>query len=151
MKNLKDWTQLWDTIVLYHGNDHAKLKIFTLIDIDFAIRKIAVHLTPTKTFIQDGNNLVIKTQSSFKSYELSFTIGEEFTKGFDNRMLKTLVTWEGDKLVAIQNGEKANRGWKHWIEDDKLYLVSIQSLDKNNPINTFQAHFSTVFLACYSS
>uniref|UniRef100_A0A672N1Y0 Retinol-binding protein 2-like n=1 Tax=Sinocyclocheilus grahami TaxID=75366 RepID=A0A672N1Y0_SINGR len=106
------------------------LKIFTLIDIDFAIRKIAVHLTPTKTFIQDGNNLdgdnfVIKTQSAFKSYELRFAVGvekEEFTKGFDNRMLKTLVTWEGDKLVAIQNGEKANRGWKHWIEDDKLYL-----------------------------
>ncbi|XP_026060803.1 retinol-binding protein 2-like [Carassius auratus] len=95
------------------------------LDIDFAIRKIAAHLTPVKTFIQDGDNFVIKTQSAFKSYELSFSVGvekEEFTKGFDNRMLKTLVTWEGDKLVAIQKGEKANRGWKHWIEDDKLYL-----------------------------
>ncbi len=65
--------------------------MFTLIDIDFAIRKIAAHLTPVKTFIQDGENFVIKTQSAFKSYELSFTVGvekEEFTKGFDNRMLK---------------------------------------------------------------
>ncbi len=63
----------------------------TLIDIDFAIRKIAAQLTPVKTFIQDGENFVIKTQSAFKSYELSFTVGvekEEFTKGFDNRMLK---------------------------------------------------------------
>ncbi|NP_001002307.1 retinol-binding protein 2b [Danio rerio] len=95
------------------------------LDIDFAIRKIAVHLTPTKIFTQDGDNFVIKTQSTFKNYELSFTIGvekEESTKGFDNRALKTLVTWEGDKLVAVQKGEKANRGWKHWIEGNKLYL-----------------------------
>lgn len=80
---------MWYSI--YHGNDHVKLQIFSLIDIDFAIRKIAVHLTPVKTFIQDGDNFVIKTQSAFKSYELSFAVGvekEEFTKGFDNRMLK---------------------------------------------------------------
>ncbi|XP_016108718.1 retinol-binding protein 2-like [Sinocyclocheilus grahami] len=99
--------------------------LLAMISTEVAIRKIAVHLTPIKTFIQDGDNFVIKTQSAFKSYELRFAVGvekEEFTKGFDNRMLKTLVTWEGDKLVAIQNGEKANRGWKHWIEDDKLYL-----------------------------
>ncbi|CAM4589620.1 unnamed protein product [Leuciscus chuanchicus] len=95
------------------------------LDIDFAFRKIAVHLTPTKIFTQDGDSFVIKTQSAFKTFELIFTIGvekEEFTKGFDNRSIKTLVTWEGDKLVATQKGEKANRGWKHWIEDDKLYL-----------------------------
>lgn len=65
--------------------------IFNLIDIDFAIRKIAAHLTPTKIFTQEGDNFVIKTLSTFKSYELSFTIGvekEESTKGFDNRALK---------------------------------------------------------------
>uniref|UniRef100_A0A671QFX8 Lipocalin/cytosolic fatty-acid binding domain-containing protein n=1 Tax=Sinocyclocheilus anshuiensis TaxID=1608454 RepID=A0A671QFX8_9TELE len=53
------------------------------LDIDFAIRKIA-----------DGDNFVIKTQSAFKSYELSFTIGvekEELTKGFDKRMLKVYI------------------------------------------------------------
>ncbi|XP_016405420.1 retinol-binding protein 2b [Sinocyclocheilus rhinocerous] len=83
------------------------------LDIDFAIRKIAAHLTPIKTFVQDGDNFVIKTQSAFKSYELSFAVGvekEEFTKGFDNRMLKVNYTYQGFK------------GWKHWIEDDKLYL-----------------------------
>ncbi|RXN03430.1 coatomer subunit beta [Labeo rohita] len=115
-----DFTGKWELESSKNLEDYLKA-----LDIDFAIRKIAAHLTPVKTFIQDGDNFVIKTQSAFKSYELIFTIGvekEEFTKGFDNRMLKTLVTWEGDKLVAIQKGEKQNRGWKHWIEDDKLYL-----------------------------
>jgi len=34
---------------------------------------------------------VIKTQSAFISFELIFTVGvekEEFTKGFDNRLIK---------------------------------------------------------------
>ncbi|KAI2649655.1 Ubiquitin conjugation factor E4 B [Labeo rohita] len=35
---------------------------------------------------------------------------------------QSLVTWEGNKLVCIQKGEKKNRGWAHWIEDDKLHL-----------------------------
>uniref|UniRef100_A0A674EH76 Coatomer subunit beta' n=1 Tax=Salmo trutta TaxID=8032 RepID=A0A674EH76_SALTR len=54
-----------------------------------------------------------------------FTVGVEYvehTKGLDNRVVKALVVWEGDKLVCTQKGEKDNRGWKHWIEGDKLYL-----------------------------
>ncbi|XP_055059108.2 retinol-binding protein 2 [Misgurnus anguillicaudatus] len=95
------------------------------LDIDFPVRKVASHLSPNKIIIQDGDNFVIKTHSTFKTYEFSFTVGvetDEFTKGLDNRMLKTVVTWEGEKLVARQKGEKANRGWKHWILGDKLYL-----------------------------
>ncbi|OCT78850.1 retinol-binding protein 2 [Xenopus laevis] len=95
------------------------------LDIDFATRKIAAHLTQTKEFVQDGNNFKTKTLSTFRNYELNFTVGVEFeehTKGLDNRVVKTLVTWEGDNLVCVQKGEKNNRGWKHWFEGDKLYL-----------------------------
>lgn len=38
-------------------------------------------------------------------------------------LLQSLVTWQGNKLVCEQIGEKKNRGWAHWIEDDKLLLV----------------------------
>ncbi|XP_037336109.1 retinoid-binding protein 7a isoform X2 [Pungitius pungitius] len=47
---------------------------------------------------------------------------EEFTKGLDNRQVKSLVRWEGIKLVCEQIGEKKNRGWAHWVEEDKLHL-----------------------------
>ncbi|KAL7876457.1 hypothetical protein AOLI_G00114200 [Acnodon oligacanthus] len=96
-----------------------------VLNIDIATRKIAIHLSQTKVIIQDGDKFVIKTLSIFRNYEMSFTIGEEieeYTKGLDNRVVKTLITWEGDKLVCAQRGEKANRGWKHWIEGDKLHL-----------------------------
>lgn len=39
--------------------------------------------------------------------------------------LQSLVTWQGNKLVCEQIGEKKNRGWTHWIEDDRLHLVGI--------------------------
>lgn len=43
-----------------------------------------------------------------------------------NLSLQTLVVWEGDALVCVQKGEKENRGWKQWVEGDKLYLVSLR-------------------------
>nr|XP_046264538.1 uncharacterized protein LOC124069421 [Scatophagus argus] len=96
-----------------------------VLNIDFATRKIAISLSQTKVVAQEGDKFDLKTLSTFRNYELAFTIGvefDEYTKGLDNRNVKSLVTWEGDKLVCTQKGEKANRGWKHWMEGDKLYL-----------------------------
>ncbi|XP_003495531.4 retinol-binding protein 2 [Cricetulus griseus] len=93
--------------------------------IDFATRKVALCLTQTKIITQDGDNFKTKTNSTFRNYDLDFTVGVEFdehTKGLDNRHVKTLVTWEGNTLVCVQKGEKENRGWKQWVEGDKLYL-----------------------------
>ncbi|XP_028297766.1 retinol-binding protein 2b [Gouania willdenowi] len=95
------------------------------LDVDFATRKIAISLSQTKVVSQDGDDFEFKTLSTFRNYEHSFTVGlefDEFTKGLDNRNVKSLVKWEEDKLVCTQRGEKVNRGWKHWIEGGKLYL-----------------------------
>lgn len=62
-------------------------------DIDFATRKIAVRLTQTKIIQQDGDNFKTKTNSTFRNYDLDFTVGVEFdehTKGLDNRTVKVL-------------------------------------------------------------
>ncbi|KAM8757193.1 retinoid-binding protein 7-like [Acanthopagrus latus] len=97
----------------------------TALGIDFATRKIASMLKPQKVITQDGDRFTIRTLTTFKSYELSFKVGEEFnevSKGMDNRSCQTVVNWENDKLVCVQKGEKKNRGWTHWIEGDKLHL-----------------------------
>lgn len=62
-----------------------------LADIDFATRKIASHLHQTKVIVQNGDKFETKTLSTFRNYEVNFTIGEEFeehTKGLDNRKVK---------------------------------------------------------------
>ncbi|XP_063079781.1 retinol-binding protein 2a [Engraulis encrasicolus] len=115
-----DYNGKWEMV----KNDNFE-DVMKALDIDFATRKIAVHLTQTKVMVQDGDRFETKTLSTFRNYEVNFTVGEEFeeyTKGLDNRTVKTLVQWDGDKLVAVQKGEKPNRGWKHWIEGDLLYL-----------------------------
>ncbi|XP_067449707.1 nicotinamide/nicotinic acid mononucleotide adenylyltransferase 1 [Thunnus thynnus] len=89
------------------------------------LRKIALRLKMRKVIEQQGDQFIIKTSSTFRNYTISFRVGqefEEFTKGLDNRHVKSLVKWEGNKLVCEQIGEKKNRGWAHWIEEDKLHL-----------------------------
>ncbi|XP_032377536.1 retinoid-binding protein 7a [Etheostoma spectabile] len=89
------------------------------------VRKIALKLKQRKVIEQQGDQYVIKTVSTLKNYTISFRVGQEkkeFTQGLDNRHVKSLVTWEENKLVCEQTGEKKNRGWAHWIEEDKLHL-----------------------------
>ncbi|KAK2090416.1 hypothetical protein P7K49_031672 [Saguinus oedipus] len=60
-------------------------------NIDFATRKIAVHLTQTKVIDQNGDNFKTKTTSTFRNYDVDFTVGvefDEYTKGLDNRHVK---------------------------------------------------------------
>ncbi|MBN3301468.1 RET7 protein, partial [Amia calva] len=99
--------------------------------IDPTIRKIALKLKHKKVVEQKGNYFMVKTMSPFRNYTFDFRVGEEFeehTKGLDNRKCKSLVTWESDHLVCVQKGEKKDRGWTHWIQDDKLYLVRLFTL-----------------------
>ncbi|KAL3056972.1 hypothetical protein OYC64_007454 [Pagothenia borchgrevinki] len=122
-----DYNGRWEMV----SNDNFE-DIMKAIDIDFATRKIASHLHQTKVIVQNGDKFETKTMSTFRNYEVNFTVGEEFeeqTKGLDNRKVMTTVTWDGDKLVCVQKGEKANRGWKHWFEGDVLHL-EIHVLDK---------------------
>ncbi|MEE6500722.1 hypothetical protein FKM82_003898 [Ascaphus truei] len=71
------------------------------LDIDFATRKIAAHLTQTKILIQDGDNFKTKTLSTFRNYEVDFTVGVESRKRQGARKKvggAELSAWDGDKL-----------------------------------------------------
>ncbi|XP_037123914.1 retinol-binding protein 2a [Syngnathus acus] len=122
-----DYNGKWEMVSSKNFDDVMKA-----LDIDFATRTIASKLHQTKIMVQNGDKFETNTLSTFRNYEVNFTVGVEFeeqTKGLDNRKVMTLVTWDGDKLVCVQKGEKENRGWKHWIEGDLLHL-EIHVLDK---------------------
>ncbi|XP_056297258.1 retinol-binding protein 2-like [Pseudoliparis swirei] len=123
-----DYNGRWEMV----SNDKFE-ETMKALDIDFATRKIAAHLHQSKIIVQNGDAFETKTLSTFRNYEVNFTVGEEFeehTKGLDNRKVMTLVTWDGDKLVCVQKGEKENRGWTHWIDGDMLLHLEITVLDK---------------------
>ncbi|XP_006900410.1 PREDICTED: retinol-binding protein 2-like [Elephantulus edwardii] len=94
------------------------------LNMDSTTRKVFKILGHIKIIEQNGDHFKIKTKSVFRN-EVNFTVGKEFhedTKDLDVRDVKTLVTWDGNVLVCVQKGEKKNRGWKQWIEGDKLHL-----------------------------
>ncbi|GCB83141.1 hypothetical protein scyTo_0023416, partial [Scyliorhinus torazame] len=34
----------------------------------------------------------------------------------------TTISWDGDRLICSQRGEKRDRGWTHWLEGNTLHL-----------------------------
>ncbi|XP_012493298.1 PREDICTED: retinol-binding protein 5 isoform X1 [Propithecus coquereli] len=143
------------------------------LDINVALRKIALLLKPDKEITHQGDHMIVKTLSTFRNYVLEFEVGVEFeedlrivdgrkcqvtadnsgplsgrlewgvescgiraalslrTQGRSRQYLlwsvrgspaRTIVTWEEEQLVCVQKGEVPNRGWRHWLEDEKLYL-----------------------------
>ncbi|MED6276190.1 DNA-binding proteins Bright/BRCAA1/rbp1, partial [Characodon lateralis] len=95
------------------------------LDVNVAIRKIALLLKPDKDILHDGDHLIIKTLSTFKNYNMDFYVGKEFEEdllGVDDRKCMTTINWEGDKLVCVQKGEIEGRGWTQWVEGDELHL-----------------------------
>ncbi|XP_056618315.1 retinol-binding protein 5 [Triplophysa dalaica] len=97
------------------------------LDVNYALRKVVCLLKPSKQIEHDVNtgNMKIKTVTTFKNFDMDFTLGKEFTEDLgpvDGRKCQTTVDWEGDKLLCVQRGEKEERGWTHWLEGNTLHL-----------------------------
>ncbi|XP_047222980.1 retinol-binding protein 1.1 isoform X1 [Girardinichthys multiradiatus] len=64
------------------------------LDVNVAIRKIALLLKPDKDIVHDGDHLIIKTLSTFKNYNMDFYVGKEFEEdllGVDDRKCMTFL------------------------------------------------------------
>ncbi|XP_074839724.1 retinol-binding protein 5 [Carettochelys insculpta] len=95
------------------------------LDINVALRKLVCLLKPDKEIIHAGDHMTIRTITSLRNYIMDFDLGKEFEEDLgpvDGRKCQTIVSWEGDQLVCEQQGEKRNRGWRHWLEGDHLHL-----------------------------
>ncbi|XP_075402954.1 retinol-binding protein 1 isoform X2 [Tenrec ecaudatus] len=115
-----DFTGYWK--MLSNENFEEYLRA---LDVNVALRKIANLLKPDKEIVQDGDHMIIRTLSTFRNYIMDFHVGKEFEEdltGIDDRKCMTTVSWAGDKLECVQQGEKEGRGWTQWIEGDELHL-----------------------------
>ncbi|XP_034642815.1 retinol-binding protein 5 [Trachemys scripta elegans] len=95
------------------------------LDINVALRKLVCLLKPDKEIIHAGDHMTIRTITSLRNYIMDFDLGKEFEEDLgpvDGRKCQTVISWEGDQLVCEQQGEKRNRGWRHWLEGDHLHL-----------------------------
>lgn len=113
---------------LYHlvSQEHFESYLAAL-DVNFALRKVVCMLKPSKQIEHDVNtgHMNIKTITTFKNFDMDFTLGKEFTEDLgpvDGRKCQTTVDWEGEKLLCVQRGEKEGRGWTHWLDGNMLHL-----------------------------
>nr|XP_055059116.1 retinol-binding protein 1-like [Misgurnus anguillicaudatus] len=115
-----DYNGYWKMI----SNDNFE-EYLKALDVNVAIRKIAILLKPDKDITQNEDYFKIKTISIFRDYDMEFVVGQEFEEDLgpvDGRKCMTTITWDGDKLVCVQKGEVEGRGWTHWINGDELHL-----------------------------
>nr|XP_025138924.1 retinol-binding protein 5 isoform X2 [Bubalus bubalis] len=107
------------------------------LNVNMALRKIALLLKPDKEIDQRGNHMTVKTLSTFRNYVLEFEVGVEFEEDLrtvDGRKCQTIVTWEEEQLVCVQKGEVPNRGWRLWLEEEMLYQRPTCWTTENPPL-----------------
>ncbi|XP_065255158.1 fatty acid-binding protein 5-like [Emys orbicularis] len=88
-----------------------------------ALRKMGSMAKPDVYIIKDGDTITIKTESTFKSSQLSFKLGEKCEENtLDGRKVQTLVTLDGNTLTQLQQWDGKESTITRKIEDGKLVV-----------------------------
>ncbi|CAI9561077.1 unnamed protein product [Staurois parvus] len=93
--------------------------------VGFATRQVGNVTKPTVIISQEGDKVVIRTQSTFKNTEISFKLGEEFDEATadDRNCKESTVTLEGDKLVHVQKWDGKETKFVREIKDGKMVMT----------------------------
>ncbi|XP_077193257.1 fatty acid-binding protein, heart [Paroedura picta] len=110
---------------VWHLVDSCKFDDYMkAIGVGFATRQIANMTKPSTTIEIDGDKITLKTQSTFKSTEINFKLGEEFDETTaDDRHVKSTVTLEDGKLVHVQKWDGKETTLVRELKDGKLILT----------------------------
>ncbi|XP_051951971.1 fatty acid-binding protein, brain-like [Xyrauchen texanus] len=108
------------------------------IGVGFAIRQVANMTKPTSIISKEGDKVVIKSQSTLKDTELSFTLGEEFDEiTVDDRHCKSTMVMNGDQLIHVQKWNGKETTFVREIKDGKMVMtlafgdvVSVRTYEK---------------------
>ncbi|XP_072822410.1 fatty acid-binding protein, brain isoform X2 [Vicugna pacos] len=109
--------------------------------VGFATRQVGNVTKPTVIISQEGDKVVIRTQSTFKNTEISFHLGEEFDETTaDDRNCKksdlflllysafccwsqSVVSLDGDRLVHVQKWDGKETNFVREIKDGKMVMT----------------------------
>ncbi|XP_037098116.1 fatty acid-binding protein, brain-like isoform X1 [Syngnathus acus] len=92
--------------------------------VGFATRQVGNVTKPTVIISQDGDKVIVKTQSTFRNTELSAKLGEEFDEITpDDRKVKSTFTMEGDKFVQVQKWDGKETKFVRELKDGKMVMT----------------------------
>ncbi|XP_063041462.1 fatty acid-binding protein, heart-like [Engraulis encrasicolus] len=107
----------WKMISSENFDDYMKA-----IGVGFATRQVGNRTKPNLVVSADEQgNVIMKSQSTFKTTEIKFKLNEEFDETTaDDRKTKTVVTLDSGKLVQKQSWDGKETIVEREIEDGKL-------------------------------
>ncbi|XP_061822896.1 fatty acid binding protein 4a [Nerophis lumbriciformis] len=97
------------------------------IGVGFAIRQVGNRTKPNLSVtVDDKGNVILKTQSAFKTSEIKFKLNEPFDETTaDDRKTKTVFSLENGKLVQKQSWDGKETSIEREITDGKLIAKCI--------------------------
>ncbi|XP_070248009.1 fatty acid-binding protein 9-like isoform X2 [Myotis yumanensis] len=85
------------------------------------IRHLAALEKPRICISAHGDKVSLRTETSFKNFEISFKLGEEFDETTaDGRKVKSTIRLDGDSLVHVQKWLGKETTVKRQIVDGKM-------------------------------
>lgn len=78
---------------------------------------------------QDDGSYAFSITSSFKNEVIKFKPNEEFNEEtMDGRKVKSLVTFEGNKMILIQKGEKTVKVERVYTENEMVETCTVDGV-----------------------
>ena len=109
-------------------------EFLSALGLNMLLRKAATASTPVMTVSEEDGQWKIETATMLKSIELKFKLGQEFEETTpDGRVVKAIVTKEGDKLITVQTakkeGEKSTKSVREFFDDKCVMTLEITGTD----------------------
>uniref|UniRef100_A0A3P8UYJ3 Cellular retinoic acid-binding protein 1 n=1 Tax=Cynoglossus semilaevis TaxID=244447 RepID=A0A3P8UYJ3_CYNSE len=124
----------WKLVDSENFDDYMKA-----LGVGFATRQVGNVTKPTVVISQDGDKVVIRTQSTFKNTEISFKLGEEFDETTaDDRNCKSTVSLEGDKLVHVQKWDGKETHVRLVVMVTALSLLQNLTFEDIHAVRTYE-------------
>ncbi|KAM9824787.1 cellular retinoic acid-binding protein 2b [Neosynchiropus ocellatus] len=130
-KNITDFSGKWK--MKSSENFEELLKAM---GVNVFLRKIAVAAasSPAVEITQQGENLSIKTSTSVRTTQISFTVGQSFNENtVDGRPCTSVPTWETDSKIrceqTLQKGEGPKTSWTREVTNDGEMILTMSAGD----------------------
>lgn len=93
------------------------------------LRQVGNSIYPTVDLTKDGDWYTFTTSSTFKTTAIKFKEGEEFEEEtLDGRKIKSVITFDGNKMIHDQKGEKGHIIYREFTETGLVAVRMIASV-----------------------
>lgn len=99
-----------------------------VLGVGLVMRKAGATAKPVQEISESGGKWTIKTLSTFKNTEISFTLGQEFDEHTaDGRDVKSTVKLEGHRLIHEQKGDPDSTLIRELDPDGKHFTMTLEA------------------------